>query len=215
MALTIKKEEWFGAKIAKAISNALGGNDVIVTAAVIVGVGALIAAFVSGGGVAGIAGVLTGGFGLLFKSQLGQIGLLLSLPALYSLVVGGIQRIVNFNWNVTDKELNEATKKLTQLYGLVGEAAGQTMAFLTCGIAPGVIAFAFNPAVAAAILVNTTDEFQDEIYQLVGQISNNALMTLASEIARKGFMSARRWLKRPDSPFYKYLKEMFGDNFTK
>lgn len=55
--------------------------------------GLTIAAGVKLGIFAGIGALITGGIGLISKSLFLKVGLLLSLPALYGFVVGGIQRI--------------------------------------------------------------------------------------------------------------------------
>lgn len=190
MALTIKKEEWFGSKIVKAIQQQLGTTAMVVAIGVVAGVA--IAAGVKLGIFAGIGALITGGIGLISKSLFLKVGLLLSLPSLYGFVVGGIQRIWNFNWNITDREIDAIQANLQSLYGMVGETVGQALGYLVCGAIPGAIAFAFNPAVAKVVLSEVSEEAQDEVYGNLAMIANSAAGTLAAAVGRKAFKSARR-----------------------
>jgi uncharacterized protein YeaO (DUF488 family) len=75
--------------------------------------------------------------------------------------------------------------------------------------------FAFNPAVAKAVMADMTAEAQDEIWGQIAACQNSAVALLGNALLMNGYKSARRWLKRPDSPFYGFLKEHFGDKFDK
>jgi hypothetical protein len=86
------------------------------------------------------------------------------------------------------------------------------MGYLVCGAIPGAIAFAFNPAVGAAIMRDLDDEARSEVLSNVSAISRNAFQTLVNaELANK-FKSTRRSLKKtPDSPFAKAVRQVMGE----
>lgn len=134
---------------------------------------------------------------------------------MYGFVVGAVQRIWNFNWNITDKELDAATSAQSALYGMLGSAVGQALGYLVCGAIPGAFSFVFNPAVAKVVLANVAQEAQEEVYGELAVLANSAALSLLSAVARKAFKSARRWLKRPDTPMYNFLRGLLGESFTK
>jgi uncharacterized protein YeaO (DUF488 family) len=149
--------------------------------------GALIVAGIAAGAV-GICALLGYIGGSLLGSTLLTAGIVAALPFVFKGLAGAIRTLYTFNWNISDSEINESIKNsLANLYGTLGTAAGTAVGWLLCGILPGVVTFAFNPMVAKAVM-------QDMM---------------------NGYKSARRWLKRPDSPFHGFLKEHFGDSFEK
>jgi hypothetical protein len=89
-----------------------------------------------------------GAFGTLIAG-LAIVGIIAALPFLWNFAVKAITFVYNFNWNVTDAELDQQLEaKLNALYGMTGSVAGQLMGYFVCGALPGAVAFAFNPAVA-------------------------------------------------------------------
>lgn len=97
---------------------------------------------------------------------------------------------------------------------MTGNVLGSALGYITCGALPGVVAFAFNPAVAKVALRDVNEEAKEEVYSQLATIAQGALRTLVNAVTAKAFKSARRWLKRPDSPFYDILKSKLGKNFT-
>lgn len=155
------------------------------------------------------------GLGGLLSSNLFKFGLLASLPQLWGFVVNTVQYVFNFNWNITDKELDQQIEaKINTFYGMIGQTAGTAMGYLVCGALPGAVSFAFNPTVARVVLANVGEEAKSEVYGQIAQISRGCLNTLVQAAVGKSFKSSRRWLKNPKSPFYKILKDKLGDKFT-
>jgi len=217
MALSLTFGQFDGFKIWDSLQKNLGTvGAVVVTGILAIGAGAAIFAAVKLGGLLGVGALLLGGLGLLTKTGLLQIGFLLSLPALYNAFVQGVQQLWTFNWNSTDKELLASMEsRLTAISGQFGEFVGSAMGYLLCGALPGVLAFAWNPAVAAVILSNVSAEASEEAYDNFAAIATSSRQLLWSNMIKHGFINTRRWLKRPDNPFYDLLKEKLGDNFTK
>lgn len=215
MALVLKKENLPGYKTAKSIYDAIPGGGVVkkvivgVTVAVVI-VGALAA------GAIGIAALLSVVGGSLLGSSLLAAGIIAALPLVIGLLGNVGRTAFTFNWNVSDKELDaELKSSLESLYSQLGSATGSAVGWLICGILPGVATFAFNPAVAKMVMADMVEEAQEEVWGALASCRQGALSLLASVMMRKGYQTARRWLKRPDSPFYKILKEHFGESFTK
>lgn len=167
-------------------------------------------------GAAGLWRLISPGIGWLTSSLFVKIGVITSLPALFGLGVRTTQYVFNFNWNATDQDLTAALKsQMESLYGLTGGLLGSSLGYLVCGALPGATAFAFNPAVAKAILNEVGDEAKDELMGQVAQCANTAFQSLVNAVILKSFMGARKWLKRPNTPIYNSLKLALGDNFTK
>lgn len=167
------------------------------------------------GGVGWVFGRLPGWLTRPLFCVLG-IGVVGSLPALYQNFVQSVSFIANFNWNITDKQLTEQlTGQLNQLYSLTGGVVGRSLGYLVCGALPGTLAFAFNPVVAAAIFQELGEEAKDEICAQLTTIKQTSFRLLVNQALAQSFMGTRRWLKRPDSPFYGILKSLLGENFTK
>lgn len=171
---------------------------------VVVGVAAII--FLSPYIIAGIGMFLSAGL-------LVQIGVLLTLSGLFMFVITTLQVLYNFNWLVSDVEIDAQIKAgFDSLYGLLGATTGRAMATLVCGALPGVASLAINRGVAAAVFDAVADDAKDE---LVGQIANLANATFRAFMTaqiKKQFKSARRYLKKkPNHPISRILREKMGD----
>ncbi len=215
MALTLKKQDLPAYKTQSALDTAL---QVVGWGLIAFGGALLVGAAAKALGLVGIAaflfkgvGFLLGPIGMLFK-----VGIIVSLPAIYSFMVSTGQALWNFNWNATDAELEgQIQSSFEAFYGMTGAAAGTLMGWLVCGAVPGAISFAFNPAVAKVILANVSEEARSEVFGHLATIAQATHSTLIRAVVAKAFMSTRRWLKRPDSPFYGILRDKLGDGFTK
>jgi hypothetical protein len=215
MALVLKKETLPGFKTLKKIYDLIPGGGQMKAILVTAVAGALIVAGIAAGAV-GICALLGYIGGSLLGSTLLTAGIVAALPFVFKGLAGAIRTLYTFNWNISDKEINENIKSsLANLYGTLGTAAGTATGWLLCGILPGVVTFAFNPVVARAVMQDMTQEAQEEIWGQIAACQNGAVALLGNALMLNGYKSARRWLKRPDSPFYGFLKEHFGDNFEK
>lgn len=167
-------------------------------------------------GAAGLWRLISPGIGWLSSNLFVKIGVITSLPAMFGFGVRTTQFVFNFNWNQTDKELTEKLKgQMESLYSLTGGLLGASMGYLVCGALPGAASFAFNPAVARAVLDEVGDEAKDELLGQMAQCANTAFQTLVNAVVTKSFMGARKWLKRPGTPIYNVLQAQLGENFTK
>lgn len=216
MALTLKLQDFPGYKIAKAIYNKLPGQGIIKK----IVVGALIAGTIIAGisiGCIGIAALFSFGAWVLTLPLLIQLGVILSLTAVFTFVIMGIQRIWNFNWNITDKEIDKQIEEsFNTFYQLIGAFAGKSVGYLVCGAIPGSLSFAFNRTLAAAVMENMSKQAKDELLGHLSALAHTVFATLINALILRSFKSARKWAKRPDSPFYQILKDALGPkNFEK
>jgi hypothetical protein len=214
MALVVSKESLPGYKTAKYLYDLLPGSGTIKKVIVGATVGAVIVGAIAAGCV-GVAALLTWAAGSVLGSALVTAGILAALPMLYQFIAASIQVIYNFNWNQTDTQLDEIIdNQMKNLYGVLGEAAGQAVGQFIGGLA-GKAVYLVNPAAARVVTEGLSEERKDEVYSNMAAIHMASSQLLASVAWTKGFKSARRWLKKPDSPFYGMLKSIFGENFTK
>jgi hypothetical protein len=152
----------------------------------------------------------------MLGSALLVAGLIAALPFVFRGVANTIRTLYTFNWNMSDSEIQSSLKSsLAGLYGQLGETAGTAVGWLVCGILPSTLTFAFNPGVAKMVMADMTQEAQEEVRGSIAACQNSAIALLGRSLMLNGYKSARRWLKRPDSPFYGFLKKHFGESFTK
>lgn len=215
MALVLKKETLPGYKTFKKIYDLIPGGGTVKKVIVGVTIGAVIVGAIAAGaiGIAALCGAIGGS---IFGGALLSAGVIAALPFVFNFLGQSIQRVYSFNWNVSDTEIDAALQSsISSLYGQLGEAAGQAVGWLVCGILPATLTFMFNPGVARMVMADMTEEARDEVWGSLAACKSTAVSMLGNAMVANGFKSARRWLKRPDNPFYGFLKDHFGENFTK
>lgn len=213
MGLSLSIREFPGYQMMKSIYDSLPGQGIVKKVVVGLVIGGLIAGVVG----AGIAVFIGASAFILTLPLLVQLGVILSIAAVFSLVVVAVQTIYNFDFAVTDKEIDEKIKKaFDQYYERVGEVAGRMTGYLVCGALPGAISFMFNKTMAASIFENLADEAKDEIIADIASISRSVMQQMVQMQMLKGFKSARKWIKRPGTPLHDMIKKKMGSkNFEK
>lgn len=114
-----------------------------------------------------VVGMIKGGISVLWKMGKATINAI-GLGRLIRAGVGGVQRIWNFNWQITDKDIRSQQKSLIDSQaGIWGETLGSLVGTL-CGFSLGRIAYAnqaelvrFNPDLIAKLdelRINNFDE---------------------------------------------------------
>lgn len=208
MAFTLALKELPGYQLAKNLYDALPGSGKLKK--IIVGSLAVVAA--TGLVVVGVIAIASFGAWLLALPALAALGVIVSMVALFMGAVAAIRYVMNFNFAISDAEIeNQIKESFNQYYGMIGETAGKAMGYLVCGALPGSLMFAFNPTVAAVIFSQLGDEAKDEILGDLAAMSMSVLGTIGNALTLKGFKSARKWAKRPDSPLYDILKKKMGE----
>lgn len=215
MALVLKKETLPGYKTFKKIYDLIPGGGTVKKIIVGATVGTLAVAAIAAGAV-GVIALVSAIAGSTLGGALLVGGVIAALPFLFNFLGQSIQKVYTFNWNVSDAEIDQALKQsISNLYGQLGEATGQAVGWLVCGILPATFTFMFNPGIARMVMADMSEEARDEVWASLAACKSSATSMLGNAMVANGFKSTRRWLKRPDSPFYGFLKDHFGDNFLK
>jgi hypothetical protein len=108
-------------------------------------------------------------------------------------LVQGASFILNFNWNISPKEIEETMKgHLLNLAGLLGEATGGSIGWTFCGLGGASIVGAINPSVAAAAFEAASEEGKEEIVSYLSSFANSAIQAAAQTGFMYGYASVRR-----------------------
>jgi hypothetical protein len=101
----------------------------------------------------------------------------INLTAIWQKIVAGTTFILNFNWNITDAQLDEQVKQGNiALAASAGGALGNAVGFLVCGGIPAASIAVFNLPLAVHVLEDVSEEAAEEI---AGNIA--ALVMLTSQ----------------------------------
>ena len=207
MAFTLAIADLPGYSMAKKLYDAFPGRGKlkkIIVGALAIGAVAVVASI-------GIIAIVSVGAWLLALPALVALGVIVSFVALFTFAIAAIRYVLNFNFAISDEEIEKQIKEsFNQFYGTIGETAGKSLGYLVCGALPGSLLFAFNPTVAAVMFSQLGSEAQDEILGNLAALSMSVLGTIGNALALKGFKSARKWAKRPDSPVHDMLKKAMG-----
>jgi hypothetical protein len=131
--------------------------------------------------------------------------------------VGGAIKLINIDWNATDKELDNQVKSAQDgLWGVAGASLGTLLGNTACGIVPGAAVVRVNPAKLAAI-----KEVNEELYEEIMPAVNNLVMASVMVTRVKSFTeiykNTRRWIKskseflRNYSPFWADVVKAWGE----
>jgi hypothetical protein len=72
-----------------------------------------------------------------------------SWTKLWGWIVGGVTFITNFNWNVTDEDINQQIEGLWNSFGgILGSAVGRAIGWISCGLVPAATIMTFNESLA-------------------------------------------------------------------
>lgn len=135
--------------------------------------------------------------------------------------VGGAVKLLNFNWNATDKELDNKIKSAQDgLWGVAGSTFGTLLGNSLCGILPGAAVVRVNPAKLAAI-----KEVNEELYEEMLPAVNSLVMASVGVVRLKSFTeiykNTRRWIKskseflRNYSPYWADVVKAWGEEGSK
>lgn len=118
-----------------------------------------------------IVGKVFGGIGLTFTS-------------LWGLVVQTTTFIYNFDWNISDQQIDArfASLKL-MMAGYAGEIAGNAMGYLACGVLPSAAIMAFNEPLGYYLLKNVGEEALEEFSENLAAFLVISLRSLAASLA--------------------------------
>lgn len=161
-----------------------------------------------------LAPLLVAGAGaFLSAGLLTQIGILLTISALFTFVITTVNILWNFNWLVSDKEIdNEIKNAQNGLYGMAGELVGQSLGYVVGGAIPGAFTFLLNKHMAAAIFENLKEEAAEELGAQLSSLMRATFRSFTTALIKRQFKSARKYLKKnPNHPLSKIIREKMGE----
>lgn len=107
--------------------------------------------------------------------------LTLDWKKLWEKVVGGVQFLLNFDWNTTDAQLDAQIKQAEiALAAAKGSLAGQSLGFAICGFAPAITTAVFNEPLGLYMMKELGEEAAEEI---AGSLAR--LVSLQTQLAAK------------------------------
>lgn len=157
------------------------------------------------GVLANIWGGITSVVGNLLKGLMA--GLSWSLTNIWGLISTSVMFIMNFNWNVTEAEIQaEIDNAITTAAGILGQEVGRTLGFLLCGALPTLSLFSINPVMARAVASQVAPELLDELVENYA----TAIRQIGSLALRAGglwlYGAIRRMWRGSDSEVKERLK---------
>lgn len=161
--------------------------------------------------VGSFAGWLLGGIGGVLQ---------FSFTALWGIIVNTTAFIFNFNWNISDKDIDAQFQSIKlRIAGQLGGTVGNLLGFLACGVVPAVGIMSFNEILGYKLLLEVGEEALDEFLGNLRQLLRTILTGAAQGIAYTIFKGTRRaiksYYKDPNSGQSRAMKDIFGNGFDK
>jgi hypothetical protein len=150
------------------------------------------------GGALGLAQWVWNGAGQLGGFLVGIVKGLLSLDfkKIWLIITTAIGFIWNFNWNATDKDLqNQLQAKINALAVRSAGIAGNAFGWAACGALPGAAIFVFNEALGAKILKDVATEGLEELLDGIKAIAYDAFVAGIYALAIWAFTNIRKLIK--------------------
>ncbi|WP_293341063.1 hypothetical protein [Microcoleus sp. CAWBG58] len=118
-----------------------------------------------------------------------------TIGAVMRWVVGAAVRLVNFNWNQTDEELDAKVKAAqASLWSVAGGSLGSMLGTALCGVAPGVAVVRVNPSKLAAIK-EVSQELYEEALPQINNLINATIRVGTTKVFVEVYKNSRRMLK--------------------
>lgn len=166
-------------------------------------------------GIQKVFGILNGAKNFLVglvKFAIGFRGF--SISELIGFFVQAVITIWNFNWNITDKELDIAIQnQWTTFAGSVGGLVGSGLGYFTCGFLPALTTFTFNEALGVFLLQRIGEEFVDEMAGQLANVIRNGVNSFAATAFAFVYKNFRKLMKRKGSIARKLLGDRIIDQW--
>jgi hypothetical protein len=119
-----------------------------------------------------------------------------TLTGIWGLFVSTAQYIWNFNWNITDKQIQQQiNQKWAALAGMLGGTVGNFVGYLACGAVPGAVIFCFNEPLGAYVLANVGEELIEEFVSNVSVLARYTFSSTVQSFLLQKFKNVRNFLK--------------------
>jgi hypothetical protein len=142
------------------------------------------------------------GAGFLIGGALSGLwsGLSWTLSGLWGLGVSAFQFTWNFNWNISDREIDAEIGAAWKRLGLsVAGALGNAVGWLACGALPGTVIAAFNEPLGLYVLEQVGEEAFDELCANLGVVVKQTFATAGRSSAYYLYKNLRNLWREPDS----------------
>lgn len=131
-----------------------------------------------------------------------------SFTALWGLIVASVQFIWNFNWNITDKELDQQLQNsFNVITSMLGGTLGNAFGYLACGVLPGAAIFSFNEPLGAYVLANVAEEFAEELIANINVLIRYCFISGVQALFMWAFKNVRKLIRSNVA----FVQAVFGD----
>ncbi|MCV3216030.1 hypothetical protein OGM63_21380 [Plectonema radiosum NIES-515] len=135
-----------------------------------------------------------------------------SLTSLWGFFTSTLQYLWNFNWNITDKEIDtQIQAKWDALGSMLGGTLGSFVGYLGCGVLPAATIFAFNEPLGAHIMANVSEELVDEFSENLGSLIRYTFVSGTQALILSSFKNARKFIKSNQA----LAQSLFGGDTSK
>lgn len=149
----------------------------------------------------GVVGAVAGGAAAV--SALGGLGAIMTGLAVVGAIgatarwfLRGAQKMWNFNWNITEKQIQDRYKNnIRNLSARLGGVVGTGLATLACGVAPGAAIVRINP-LALALVKETIEDGWDELKGQINGLIQTTVGAAQEWIVLELFKNSRSLIKR-------------------
>jgi hypothetical protein len=136
-----------------------------------------------------------------------------SFTKLWGWIVGGVQFIYNFDWQMSDTAIDKQVEGLWNSYGgILGGAAGRTIGWISCGLVPAAAIFTFNQSLGTHLLLEVGEQGIDEMLDAASEVINSGFRLGAQATFLWLYKDVRRALKDPSNIFGQGLRAVLGNN---
>lgn len=141
----------------------------------------------------------------------------LDFSSLWGAFTQGTTALWNFNWNISDKGINEQLNSTWESFGgLLGGTLGNLVGFTACGALPGSALLVINEGLAMTVLKEVGEEAFEEFVGNLRNLSMSLWRATASTTLLWAYKDIRRAVKFPGNKFGEALKGVIGeDKFKK
>ena len=137
---------------------------------------------------------IIGGLWNLFKKILD-----IDFSSIWTGVVQASTFLWNFNWRVSNEELDNTIKTaFDSMGGHLGQFAGSAFGWFACGAVPGLVMFTFNEALALHVLKNVGEEAFDDLVSQASSVMHSAFNATIQAGFAWSYKNARNLLLRED-----------------
>ncbi|MBE9208838.1 hypothetical protein IQ244_20285 [Nostoc sp. LEGE 06077] len=143
-----------------------------------------------------------------------QAGNLISftITGIWSLFVSTVQFIWNFDWNMSDKSIDQQIQQYWNgILGMLGGTLGNLFGYLACGVVPAATIAVFNEPLGAYVMKNVAEEMAEEFLGNVAGLVKYTFMSGVQSLLLIGFKNLRKWIKGNAD----FFGRIFGDKTQK